>query len=602
MMMDKLRSLRKRRFYDAENSTLLRIQIPLFDPDPLMNRVIGKMRWVWSPLFVAAWVAVFAAVLGFLIHNWDLYWAGFIDLMSPAGKGPGHFIGLVAISVVVSIWHELGHGFTCKRFGGEVHDIGVMLFYFQPAFYCNIDDSYLFPKVRHRVYATFGGPYFEQMMCSVAAAVWLTTPAEWWIHEQALAVVFFTGLVAIAVNINPLIKLDGYYVLMDLLDVPNLREESFEYMGRLFRRHIFHLEVTPKHLSRRRRRIYLTYGLLAMTYTTILLTLVFVFVKDRLVEWMGPAGVPVLLALTGYMLRRRLAATARFMNHLWLDKRDFLLPWKHRAAAVATLILLAFLGSVPRFATRIDSTFTVEPVKRAVIRAPAEGIVRDVAVAEGVNVLEGKILGSLENRELATARAVAESDLARTRRELAEATQSREIAVVRARDAEVREAEGRLGRLEARIRRMTLVAPIAGVVSTSHLEEMAGRYLEEGQVFCAVDDLSTVHLDVSALESDFVEIRPGGSVRILATPWPTRPFSATVVSLNAIARPPLEPAGGRTDLVHRVNIVRVLVEVGNREGLLRPGMTGRAQFLGQPRSVIVKVVRLLHRWLGNLIW
>jgi len=164
------------------------------------------------------------------------------------------------------------------------------------------------------------------MMCCVATVVWLATPAEWWAHSIALAIVFITGWMAVWFNVNPLIKLDGYYVLMDVLDVPDLREQSFAYVGNLLKKRVFHLEVVEKPLSRRRRRIFLTYGLLAIAYTTVFLTVLFLFLRDRFLDWMGPVGVPVLLALTVYFLRRKIAAAAHFAKHLWLDKRDLLGP------------------------------------------------------------------------------------------------------------------------------------------------------------------------------------------------------------------------------------------------------------------------------------
>jgi putative peptide zinc metalloprotease protein len=602
LMMGKLKSLRKKRFYDAEASRLLEIHFPLFDPDALMNRVMPWIRWVWSRWFVGACLVAFVVLFGFLIHHWPLYWAGFVDLLTPTGKGPGHFLTLVTLLAVVSLWHEMGHALTLKRFGGEVHDIGFMLFYLQPAFYCDVDDAYLFPKVSHRVYVSLGGAYFEMIVCSVAATVWLTTPAEWWIHEAALALVFFTGLMAIWLNINPLIKLDGYYVLMDLLDVPDLREESFAYLRNLAKKRLFHLEVAQKALSRRRRRLFLTYGLLSVAYTTVFLALVFFFFRDRFVDWMGPIGLPVLLGLTAYLTRRKIGSAAHFVKHLWIDKRDVLRPRRRRLVALCLLgALVAFL-TIPRFSTRLDAEFIVEPGNRAVIRAPADGFVRSVAVVEGASVRLGDPLAVLESPELEAARAVALSDLASARRELIDARERGDIAMSRERDAQAREAGERLRRLDEKLARMVLLASRSGVVSTRDMEQKPGRFLAEGEPFCEVDDLRSVRLDVSALESDTEEIEPGTTARILAAAYPARPLSTRVRSINAMARSPAETEVPYKDLVRRVNLLRVLVEVDNSGERLRPGMTGRAQFLGRPRSLAGNAFWRLRRWVGLFVW
>ncbi len=149
---------------------------------------------------------------------------------------------------------------------------------------------------------------------------------------------------------------------------------------------------------------------------------------------------------------------------------------------------------------------------------------------------------------------------------------------------------------------MVLVARGRGVVSTPYLEEKAGRFLAEGELFCDVDDLERVDLDVSALESDLGEIETGTRVRILAAALPARPHSTRVRAINAMARSPAETDAPYRDIVRPVNLLRVLVEVDNEDGTLRPGMTGRAQFLGRPRSLLGNVLWRLQRWAGILIW
>jgi putative peptide zinc metalloprotease protein len=601
LMMEKLKSLRKRRFYDAEKSKLLEIQFPLFDPDPLLNRCIDRIRWVWSPGFVALGLAIFVVTQGFLAAHWNLYWTGFIDLCTPSGKGPGYVLMLIALIAVVSLWHEMGHAFTCKRFGGEVHDIGFMFFYLQPAFYCSVDDSYIFPKVSHRVYVTLGGLYFELMLCSAATAVWLATPAEWAIHRGALALVFVTGLLATAINANPLIKLDGYYMLMDVLDIPNLREESFQYLGNLVKRKVFRLPVALPPISRRWKRIFVIYGLLATAYTTVLLLFTFLFVRDRFVSWLGVAGIPVVFVLTGWVLRRRIVSGTRFAKHLWLDKREWLFRRGRRSIVLGSAALALLLLTVPRCPTRFEAGFSVEPGARAVARAPAAGIVRTVAVSEGAAVKAGDLLAVLEAPDVAGDRSLAASDAARAERKMSIARQAGRLGEYRAGEVEAREARESVRRLDDRLRRMLLTAPLDGTIATPYLEHKLGTWLAEGEAFCEVDDLRRVRLDVSTLESDIEEIGPGGTVRLLATAYPTRPFSTRVLSVNAMARVP-EASLAQIDLVPRVNLLRVIVEVENPDGRLRPGMTGRAQFLGRPRSLAANFVWRLSRWLGLLVW
>lgn len=601
-MMDKVRTFRKKRFYDAEKSTLMQIHIPLFDPNSLMDRIIPHIRWVWSPWFVGPWLAIFVTVVGYLLYRWDVYWASFFRMVDPSGKTLFDWALIIFLMFATGMWHELGHGFTLKRYGGEVHDIGIMIFYLEPAFYCSVEDSYLIPSRARRAYVSFGGAYFELMICSVALLFWLFTPPEWFIHEVALITILYTGLSLIIFNMNPLIKLDGYYALMDLLDVPDLRDDSFAHIGALIKKHLLRLPVEVKAVSRRRRKIYLIYGTLSIVYTGTIFAVIYAWVKGYFVGWFGPTGYLILFILIAYLMRRKIRDGVRFMKHLWLDKKELLLsPLGMMMTAGISLAVIVVL-TVPRSSTRIDARFTVEPGTRAYVRALVPGILRRTAGSEGSSVAAGAILATLDNPDLEAERNLARADLEAATRSAALARRSGDAATERRMLIEARMADDRLRLADTKIDRMHLRAPIAGVVTTRRVEEMEGLYLDEGDTFCSVDALETVRLAVEAPELDIEEIREGVPVRILADAYVTRTLEAEVLSLAPVARDPVEADGGIPDVVRRSNLVRVLIEVRNQDLLLRPGMTGRVQFLTTPRSTAGKAWWDLTRWAGRVFW
>jgi len=522
-------------------------------------------------------------------------------MLNPTTKTIWDWIGLFTLVFVISIWHELGHGMTCKRYGGDVHHIGMMIFYLQPAFYCDIDDSYMFPNRAHRIYVAFGGSYFELMLCSVAMPVWLLTPAEWWIHGVALTAIFFSGLSLLAFNLNPLIKLDGYYILMDWLDVPNLREESFEYIGGFFKKRILRLQIPDHPISRRRRRIFLLYGVCSIAYTAMMFALLYVFALDYFLSWFGPAGYIIFMAAIAFAFRRRLRNAVAFLKHLWLDKKELLLSPSGGAVAGMAAVLLLLLLTIPRTATRIGGPFTVEPAERAVIRAPADGVVTKVNAAEGTIVKKGDLLAVMENPDLASDRRQALSGLDRSLHEAALARREGDLAHARQREQEAGEHRALLALLAKRIGSLSLASPIEGTVSTPYLDEMIGRHLGEGDTFCSVDRLDAVKLAVAASERDIEEIRAGMPVRMRLTAYPGRTFTSTVLSLSPEAT--TDGSGEKAiDLVPRSHLVRVLVEMSNADGALRPGMGGRIQFLTTPRSIAGKIAWRLRRWASSVIW
>jgi putative peptide zinc metalloprotease protein len=416
----------------------------------------------------------------------------------------------------------------------------------------------------------------------------------------SLTLVFFTGLSVILFNINPLIRLDGYYVLMDWLQVPSLRESSFEYLGNIVKKHLLHLQVPDKAISRRRRRIYLIYGLLAIGYSTFVMWLVFRLLRRWLVGWTGPAGYLILAAVVLLAFRSRIKKGAAFVRYIWSDKKDLLRSPVAAGSAIAVILGLVVLLAVVRTATRIDAAFTVSPGRRAVVRAPADGTIRRVTVAEGQRVRRGDVLGEIDNADLTASSRLAHASMMRAQREAAVARAGGETAREWQRRDEARSEEARSVLYAGRVASLHLTAPMDGIVSTPLVEDSLGRHLAEGEPFCTVDAMETTMLVVRASERDIDEIAPGTVVRLLAVALPGTTLRSRVLSLAPVASP--AATGEPLDLVRRANLVTVIVEIANDDGRLREGMTGRVQFLTAPRSAAGKVGRVLRRWLGELLW
>jgi multidrug efflux pump subunit AcrA (membrane-fusion protein) len=304
------------------------------------------------------------------------------------------------------------------------------------------------------------------------------------------------------------------------------------------------------------------------------------------------------------MMRRKLVLVQRFLKHFWLDKREWLLSLRGGGLFVGCVVLLALLLFVPHTATRIEATFTVEPGAKTVVRAPVGAMIRQVNVREGMHVERGTILARLESTDLEARGRLAAADHSRTLRQATRARRNGDIVSARERNAEAAEAAIRVRLLERQQDELVLTAPRGGMITTSDrvLGSALGRYLEQGDTFCEIDRLETVRLSVSALESDIEEIGAGVEVRMLAAAHPGRTLRASVREVAPVARPPQLDEGRRLDLVQRVNLVRVMVEVDNPDGRLLPGMSGRVQFMTTPRSPAGKAWRGLRRWASTVVW
>lgn len=268
------------------------------DPDRLFSRLVGRVRFFFTPHFVVLSALMILFSAGLVAMNWEDV-RGSVSRLFQVSALP---VALITIFVVITA-HEFAHGLTCKYFGGEVHELGLLLIYLQPAFYCNVSDAWLFPRKASRLWVGFAGPYFELFLWSLAAVVWRLTDMESSVNYIAFVVMTSTGIKTLF-NFNPLIKMDGYYLLSDYLEIPNLRQKSFSYVGHLIKR-LFCGGPPTDSLSRRQRRFCLAYGLVGLIGSVSLLGLAIVKLGSYLVEKEQPMAFVFFAGLLGTKFRSR---------------------------------------------------------------------------------------------------------------------------------------------------------------------------------------------------------------------------------------------------------------------------------------------------------
>src|SRR5919106_2595060 len=251
----------------AIRGNLLWLRLRAIDPDRFFDWLMPKVRFFFTPQFVVTAIAL-------------IVWAVGTTVLS-AGEITGDLARLWTFQNLVFAWvtmlsvttlHEFAHGLTCKHYGGKVHEIGFLLIYLQPAFYCNISDAWLFPEKRKRLWVTAAGAFFELFLWAGAVLMWRLMERGTWVSDAALIVIATSGLKQFF-NLNPLIKLDGYYLLSDLLDMPNLRQRAFGYLFARIKRLLWGRAAVPElpAATPRERRIFFGYGTLAVTFSYWLL-------------------------------------------------------------------------------------------------------------------------------------------------------------------------------------------------------------------------------------------------------------------------------------------------------------------------------------------
>jgi putative peptide zinc metalloprotease protein len=560
LMMERLRAQRRQRLGGGFQGDIFRIRWSLGDPDHFMDRTIPYLRWMFTRGFLVASVFVFAIYLLVLGLKWPEFTAAFGNLVNFRYSAWELFV-LWCTATVIIVIHELGHGYTCKHFGGQVHEIGAMLLYFEPAFFCNVNDAWTFPELKARLWVTAAGSWIQLVVAGLAAIVWWAAAPGTLISHIALSAVLIGGVTTIAMNANPLIPLDGYFALSDYLEVPNLRQRAFARLGWLARTKVFRLEAPEPAADERERRIFLIYSLLAAWYIGSIMLVVAGTVYGWLDRALGVAGIALFVLgvwmLTRGAIRRGLGMAAE----TWREVRAKAATRRLRDRLLLAVAVVIVAGAlIPRPIT-VTGRFAVAPALSVPLTAPDSGLVARVYVREGTRVEAGMPLIQvrdldLERATLAAGRRV--DSLAAREAQARAAGRSSEIARL---ETERATDQARLDGMTVEQRALTVRALVPGIVITSRPEELSGHWVGLGERLLELGQPDSLEIRIALAGAGATQVRRGQPARLL--------FHADGGTLAARVTGVAQASAAGSGAVE----ARVGVGGSSR---WRPGMTGEA--------------------------
>ena len=564
LQMERLRAERHvRRRPALFRGELLRMRWSFGDPDGMLTRTLPYVDWMFGRTFVLASLVVFVLYGALLGARWDEFGAALASTYS---------LRTITLTSVVVFWftaamviliHELGHAYACKHFGGEVRELGFMLLYFQPAFYCNVSDAWSFPERRARLWVTAAGGWIQLVVASVAAIVWWAAAPNTLIADIAVAAMLVGGATTLLTNANPLLPLDGYFALTDWMEIPNLRLRAFAHFRWWMQRTLLRLDVPEPPATARERRVFMIYGGLATVYTTLVLGLLALLLIGWSRDLFGAIGGVVTGATLLVLLRTRIAEWGRSVVLVLRARRDGLrkLGRPARIAGIVAALLLLF---VPWTLTS-PGEFVVGPLAARVVSARDDGVVAQTFVREGMRVDAGSPLLRLVNYDverqiLATTRTLDSLALAESAaRSAGHSGDASRLGAERA------EAAAALAALDRRAAALVVRATSSGVVTTPHVEELAGRRVAAGDTMLALASIDSVEVRIALAGAGATRVRAGQVVHAISFADLGAPWTANVAEVSTVG---MTGAGGGGAVEARVR--RVSADAW------RPGTRGEA--------------------------
>jgi len=637
------RSERRRKEMLGAMSNILCIRFKGFDPERLLNWLYPKIRWLFSwPVFILSLLFVISAMTLVLVEFDRFQGAlpGFYTFFSWSNA-----LWLSITLALTKVIHEFGHGLTCKHYGGECHEMGVMILVLTPCLYCNVSDSWMLPNKWQRAAIGAAGMYVEGVLASLATYIWwFSIDASNLLSMICLNVIFISSVSTILFNANPLLRYDGYYILADLTEIPNLRQKATTILSRKMA-HWF-LGIEPQEdpfLPQRNQIFFCIYSVAAAIYRWVVVISILWFLH----QFFKPAGLQIIGNIIVVMSLVGLVVIPLYKAWKYLYTPGRMQKVKKprlyaTAGGLAAIVLFVFCVPLPY---SVLCTLEMRPRDAARVYVDVPGTLEEINVRVGQEVKPLQQLGRLKNVDVDLK--VVESagkkeqydiqlvslhrmgrgnpdvmadipSLEKQRRvvvqQLEEQTADRERLVLRAPaaapGADPNRPIGVVMPPPWREERKEVEGQLPSWSGTPLEPRNLGAPLAEGDVFCLIGDPTKMEAILYIDQGDVEFVAEGQDVEIKLDELPFKEFESKIATIagseSKVVSQRLSTTGGGEVPVKADEagvprpqnaLYQASAPLDDPHGFFRIGLRGRAKIHVAPQTIARRVWRMLNQLL-----
>lgn len=447
----------------------LSFRIPLLHPDEAFGAIARSTGWLFGPAACAAWVVLNLVALYLITAGWIRFQTSLATVLAP-----DNWFSLAACWLVLKIVHESAHGIAAKRFGATVREMGIQFNLLMPLAYVDLTSIWKIPSSRQRMCVAAAGMYSEIMVASFATILWSTLLADGPLAALCCNLIVMASLTTVLFNANPLMRLDGYCVLSELLALPNLYSNGQRLLRDFARKYLFGLATATNWITSREKHVTLVYGICALLWRV---TLSITLVVGAITMFHGAGLILAITAAIAWfgLPLIRFACYLAVGNPVEQPSRIHFLSVTCALGTSLTL-LLAFVpwpGSISAHAI-------VEFDSEAVLRASSSGFLKEIHVIDGAAVSPGQLIAVLQNDELACQLAQLELEIQQCEVRSRQHEQHRRFADVQAENERRASLRTQRDELREQIEKLRIRAPITGTILSNRLGIKLGTYFEAG--------------------------------------------------------------------------------------------------------------------------
>lgn len=610
-LLEQTETQAQQQFVSQLNPLFLRL--PLGSPQAFIKAISPLFGWVCSIPFLAIWIAVVAFAIARVMQQ-PAELVGSAQGLFTSNAWMWMLVTLVGLKLV----HEIAHGLFCYRFGGSVKETGIVFILLIPMPFVDVSSCWSFSSKWKRIAVSAAGMYVEIFFAAVAAIVWSMS------HDPVLKfhlfnVMLLGSLTTLLFNANFLMRFDGYYMLADFLEIPNLYQKGQQFVNRLGRRFILGKKANPDQESLGRSTTIRVYGIGALIWR-VLICVSLTILATALLYGFGMA-----LAIVGVVLW--VGTPAWRLLSSWQDPAIDSRPnfkWMSLVTVpVASGFALAMFY-VP-WPVQVAAPAIVEFDSPSYLRADAAGFVKAVYVREGQSVGKGDLLVELENRQLVTRLRDLELERKKSLIRSRGHHQNREIAAYQSENNSRQATEQQIAEVKQQLNSLRLIANADGIVVGEDLENLTGQFVPTGSSLLRIIDENQKAISVSVSQDHFETFSANQSSEVLFVPrfgmqrvagilnsvQPTATSTAdvrltsfsggslTVRPTNASRANSSDRQSDSLELVSPRFVGTVMVDKSESTNL-RVGSVGDVRLAHYDRTIAQHLIVSTRRWLATL--
>ena len=517
--------MQKQQMVSYLNPMMLRM--PLFNPDPIISVVTRFTGFLISPLGALVWIAV--VVYGFmkLAVDWEQFYLNRVNAFDAMD-----FVWIALTWAILKVIHELAHSVVCKKFGGRVKNCGFLLLLLIPMPYVDVTSSWRFHNKWKRILTSAAGMMSEIFIAAIACIIWAAA-APGALKYHAGNVIITATLITLLFNINPLMRFDGYYMLSDFLEIPNLATHGRAWLKGIFKRLYFGNKPAPLKETGFRGLAVRIYGVLAMMWF-FLIGIGLSLAASSMIEGFGLIvavigcvlwlGVPLFKLAKYFLVGTKIETPNRF--------------WFVSAMTITLLAIGCFLEFTPS-PTVVSTPIVIDYEPLSIVRANTNGFAKEIHVVDGQQVSEGDLLVVLENRDLEHELLSLLTDIKISKLRLKALYAQSQISQVQLEQESLDSMIKKRDELQQHLANLKIRAPQDGVVIARELDLNEGKYLQPGDELLSIAKPLETQAIALARQSDIEWFEDNPDAQLQLRIWGRHENSVidgTIRSINPRAR------------------------------------------------------------------